>query len=56
MRMGHFCNSFVLKLKIFSIGSITLKDFKESLNLKHGSSYTYHFKAQDPEFGVVKEV
>ena len=42
--------------KLFSIGTITLSDFKEYIKLKHGSSYIYHFKAQDPEFGIVKEV
>jgi hypothetical protein len=42
--------------KIKSIGTITLNDFKEYVKLKHGSSYIYHFKAQDPEFGIVKEV
>jgi hypothetical protein len=43
-------------LNLHSISTITLNDFKEYVKLKHGSSYIYHFKAQDPEFGIVKEV
>jgi hypothetical protein len=37
-----------------SIDSITLRDFKECIKLKPGT-YRFHFKSQDPEFGIVKE-
>jgi segment polarity protein dishevelled len=37
-----------------SLGKITLLDFKEALKVKT-NSYRFHFKTQDPEFGIVKE-
>lgn len=36
-----------------SLGEITLRDFKVAIDRE--GSYRYHFKAQDPEFGTVKE-
>lgn len=38
-----------------NIESVTLNDFKQCLKLKNGTSYIYHFKTSDPEFGIVKE-
>lgn len=38
----------------FRVGEITLQDIKNLFD-RPGSTYRYHFKNMDPEFGTVKE-
>jgi hypothetical protein len=45
----------MIRFGFLRIGKITLFDFKEALKIKSNNNYRFHFKTQDPEFGIVKE-